>query len=145
MGSNSAKSTDPDSMGGMRYAAMISDTSWAIRGTLFRFFTRGMSLDSPAAMIFRLISTILSSFLLNSGFSTSGTAGKILAVVRFVCREMCHKMSRHNKSRNSTGFCLSDRLQGQLCNEIFFMHTKIFLSSHKHTASVGLVSGMLFC
>lgn len=40
--------------------------------------------DSPMAMSFWLISTILSNFLLNSGFSTPNTAGKILAVVRLV-------------------------------------------------------------
>ena len=85
-GSNSAKSTDPDSIGGIRYAAKSSDTSAATNGILFKFFTTGMSLLSPTAIIFWFISTIRSNFRLNSGFSTSRTAGKIRAVVRFVCK-----------------------------------------------------------
>lgn len=83
--SNSAKSTDPDSMGGIRYAARSSEANAATIGILFKFFTKGMSSLSPTAISFWLISTMRSSFLLNSGFSTSSTAGKILAVVRFVC------------------------------------------------------------
>jgi len=80
-----AISTDPDSIGGIRYAARSSEANAATSGILLKFFTKGSSLVSPIAISFWLISTILSNFLLNSGFSTSSTAGKILAVVRFVC------------------------------------------------------------